>query len=157
MTAEIKFIVDFMLGRLARWLRILGYDTLYRNNYLPEEIALLSLQEKRVILTRNSRLSPKKCWQIYYLKSDNYQEQLRTVIRHFGLRYSPPQMFKRCSICNSLLEPINKSDYYEEIPDYIYRTHSEFYRCHNCQQIYWPGSHIEFIKNILGQLARESQ
>lgn len=152
MTTEIKFIADFMLGRLARWLRILGYDTLYQNNFLPKEIMLLSLQEKRTILTRNTRLSPKKCWDIFYLKSDDYQQQLLEVIKHFGLKYTPEQMFKRCSICNTLLRQVNKSDYYEEIPDYIYRTHSEFYRCDTCQQIYWPGTHIEFIQKILNQI-----
>nr|HID59568.1 hypothetical protein [Desulfobacterales bacterium] len=136
-----KFAADRMLGRLAKWLRILGYDTVYRKNLSDEGFISLA-REGRILLTRNTslrdRLPPE---QSVFITSDHYQDQLVTVIKALSLKPVRDAFFSRCTVCNTVLEPAQ--DVEDEVPEYIWETQHKFSRCRNCGKVYWPGTHYE--------------
>jgi len=136
-----KFAADSMLGRLAKWLRILGYDTVYRKNLSDEEFISLA-REGRIILTRNTRFRNRlPSEQLLFITSDHYQDQIVMVIKALSLKAEPDAFFTRCVICNTPLEPAQSVE--NEVPEYIRETEHRFSRCRNCGRVYWPGSHYE--------------
>jgi uncharacterized protein with PIN domain len=148
-----KFIADFMLGRLARWLRVLGYDTLYAIRQKRSDMQLQSLKESRVILTRDSRLSAKRSYGLLLIKDDLYLGQLKQVFKTFDLKIDRNNIFKICSVCNSRLAEVGKKEEVKGlVPEYVYETHDDFTVCPVCQKIYWKGTHSELIDKILIEL-----
>ncbi|MEN3013166.1 MAG: Mut7-C RNAse domain-containing protein [Endomicrobiia bacterium] len=145
-----KFIVDFMCGRLAKWLRILGYDAYFFNDTSRNKILIESLKTQRIILTRDTRLSKKKAYKIILISSDKIRQQIKQVIKELNLKLNPEEFFSICSICNRKIEKIeNKQEIKETVPIYVYETAKEFYKCPECNRIYWQGSHYElFLKEI---------
>jgi uncharacterized protein with PIN domain len=143
-----RFLVDFMLGKLARELRMLGFDTHYLSydklqNRNPLEIIKIALKEQRILLTRNQKL--KNYPQVFFIESDKTSHQVTAVLNHFQLRaYAQPG--SRCLECNDLLQPASKENLKGKVPYYIYKTQNEFYRCPTCQKIYWPGTHYTDMK-----------
>lgn len=149
-----RFVADRMLGRLAKWLRLLGYDTLYSNSLTDDE--LLSLADKgRILLSRNTSLAsiaePDK---FLFIKDDDPKVQLLQVVRLLGLKPDPDNLFARCTLCNSLLERVEAPDVRGKVPDYVWTEHERFSRCAGCGKIYWPGSHLvrsrKEIRKLLG-------
>ena len=142
-----KFIADSMLGKLARWLRLMGFDTLYYPSIPDEDLVKKAKEEKRIILTKDSELvrKNKESNFIYITSSDPYQ-QIKMVVK--SLKLNPwKRLFSRCVYCNKLVEKIdNISKFREKIPSYAYRTCFSFYRCPECGKIYWEGSHHSKIK-----------
>jgi len=136
------FAADKTLGKLAKWLRILGFDTLYGPD-LPAG-CLGGLEPERILLTRRSfrRRSPTgpSC---VVIRSDQYGEQLVEVVQAVGVRADSIRPFSRCIRCNSPIIPIGKANLKGKIPDYIWETHDAFRTCPGCQRIYWAGSHVE--------------
>ena len=148
---ELKFIADENVFKLGRWLRILGYDTVYYSPSSDAELAGRALKEKRIILTRDSdflemKIVVERC---LLLESTNPTEQLQQVIEAFNLTPMEDKIFSRCVKCNTIIEKIEKSEVSSKVPPYIYKTQEVFYRCPNCNSIYWPGSHIKNVKNKL--------
>jgi len=161
-----KFIADHMLGKLAKWLRFMGYDTLYpRNidNINDEKIVEIASKEDRIILTRDYQLSQTKRAKAIYIESDNLDEQIRQVVDELNL--SDEMSFTRCAECNSFLKPIEKENIEKEkienikdkIPEGVFKLQNEFYICDTCGRIYWKGTHYENIKHKLGTLFSKSK
>lgn len=139
-----KFIADPALGKLAKWLRILGYDTLYwRGNV--EGLLQRAEEEQRVVLTRTRQVSKRaegRC-QIVEVKRNSVEGQLKEVIEALKLEIEPDKILGRCLICNVELRGISPEEVLGRVPDYIYRTHREFAECPGCKRVFWAGTHYE--------------
>ncbi len=149
-----KFILSKELGRLSRWLRILGFDTVYFNEDNYSKLLLLALREERIIVTRNKTLAEKVCTRAVYLKEEKLEEQLKKVIDVLMLKIEEDKMFSRCVICNKLLEKIEKNRVKKRVPEYVYKTQEDFMECPSCRRIYWPGSHWANIKEALKKISQ---
>lgn len=149
---EVKFLVDFMLGRLCKWLRILGYDAAYFNSLNKNTIIYQSLKEGRILLTRDHRLSKNKALKVLLVDSDNYEKQIQQVLKELNLKVDPEKMFTRCCLCNTILEPINKEKVKDKVPPFVYQTQKNFSYCSTCQKIYWPGTHWDLMRGKYSQI-----
>ena len=152
-----KFLATAELGRLCKWLRILGYDCEYCATPLEKNFGFLkirSLQEDRVILTRNARLGKRSGYKVVHVKDDLVADQLKQVIRELKLEVGEDIMFTRCTLCNLPLERIDKKDAERKVPKFVYETSDDFVKCAKCGRIYWHGSHWgnakEYIDGIRG-------
>ena len=131
-----------MVGKLARWLRILGFDTAYSNACTDDEILRLAEAENRMILTRDAPLAARPSpMERLLIESNDYQAQLRQVISRFGLKDFHP--FSRCLECNVPLEDADKEAVFERVPPYVYLTQTHFALCPSCQRVFWRGTHVE--------------
>jgi len=146
-----RFVVDTMLGRLARWLRAMGYDTLYLGPAEDRRLLQLAETENRILLTRDGRLARIAGIRGYLVQADRVDRQLAEVVE--GLALAPPDTgwLSRCLECNAVLEPRPKRTLNGLVPEYIFATQTDFMRCPGCGKIYWPGSHAD---RILARLAR---
>jgi uncharacterized protein len=150
-----RFAADRMLGRLARTLRLLGYDTAYSPGATPETLRKLAQKEGRTILTRGeiARRFP-GIEKILSLKSENPTQQLREVVKHLRLD-ARAAVFTRCTLCNGILHEVAKAEVEPEVPPKVFTAYGEFFRCAGCRHVYWRGSHVErILKNLdalLGQ------
>ncbi len=151
-----RFIADNMLGKLAKWLRILGFDVLYPKYAKDVELVFTSLSEDRILLTRDTGLIKRKILKDYiFIQSDNWLDQLQEVINVANLieYITEENFFTRCPICNSQLKPIEKERVIGWVPHYVYCTNTKFSMCPSCKKIYWKGTHIEKIKKIIPYLS----
>ena len=147
-----KFIADKMLGRLAKWLRILGYDTVYFRHVRDSELLRLSILEKRVLLTRDTLLIRRRGIKNFlFISYDQPFEQIKQVVRELNIPY-PAEPFSRCIMCNDLLEPYSKEDACRAVPEYVCKTQDVFGQCPTCNKIYWKGTHYERMEKILRKL-----
>ncbi|MFN3966776.1 MAG: Mut7-C RNAse domain-containing protein [Endomicrobiia bacterium] len=146
---EPKFLVDFMLGRLAKWLRIWGFDADYYRDTNREGILLKSLQDKKIILTKDHTLSKKRAWKLVLIKSDFLNEQLQQVKKDFNLEFNKERLFSRCSICNVPIKEIEKEKVKDKVPPFVYANYDEFSYCPVCQRVYWQGTHFDLINEQL--------
>ncbi len=151
-TDEPRFILDGHLGRLASHLRMLGMDSLYRNDYNDNELFRIAVDENRILLTRDRRLLMHKTIRLgYLLQSLNSEEQFREVVRRYGLKkWIKP--FQRCIRCNHLLEPARKEDVLDRLQPLTKLYFEEFHICPACNQIYWKGSHFERMQKMIDEL-----
>jgi len=139
------FILDNHLGKLARYLRILGFDVTYRNDYTDEQLALLSNQQGRILLTRDRHLLMRKIVQLgYCLRSLEPRIQILEVLDRYHLR-GQIQPFKRCLDCNYELISIDKEEILPQLEPLTMKYYDEFHICPNCNRIYWKGSHYEHM------------
>ena len=149
-TILMRFICDDNLGRLAKWLRTLGYDTLFCSSISDRELLRKALDQERIILTRDNHLIQMKSVQDYLLiKSDQPLEQLKQVIQHFKLKRDEEKLFTRCSLCNTELKPVEKEKIKDRLYPYVYQTQDNFVYCSSCDKIYWPATHIDRMKEKL--------
>jgi uncharacterized protein len=149
---ETKFIVDVNMGKLASKLRLLGFDTLFSNNYKDHEIISVSLKDKRIILTRDKGiLKQNAVTHGYWLRSDNPKKQLQEVVQRFQLQNSF-KPFSKCTHCNSQLVHIEKSSLKGRIPDDTLGYYAQFWECTGCGRIYWQGSHFKHIMQWIEKL-----
>jgi uncharacterized protein len=146
--SDIRFIADVMVGKLARWLRVLGFDVMYSNKYQDDEILRIADADDRIILTRDTRLAVRRHGpRCLLIESGNYQEQIRQVLRSFDLREF--NVFSRCLECNVTLEDADKESVFDKVPPYVYLTQDRFARCPSCHRVYWHGTHAEeMLKRI---------
>jgi uncharacterized protein len=139
----LKFILDVHLGKLARLLRLLGFDVWYDNQYLDKEIINLVKKEERIVLTRDIGLLKQKAvvWG-YWLRSQESFKQLEEVIYRYQLKKSI-QPFSRCLLCNGFLYKIEKANVLNLIPPRTQLFYNDFLQCQDCKKVYWKGSHYE--------------
>jgi hypothetical protein len=147
-----KFILTQELGRLVKWLRILGYDAKYFVGSNYSRLVIEALRESRTILTRNSHIAEPTGIRLVQIKDDSVKKQIGQVIKDLGLRPKEDDMFSRCTICNEKLGFIDKGRVKEKVPEYVYNTQDEFYCCMSCQRIYWQGSHWGNVKDTLKEV-----
>jgi uncharacterized protein with PIN domain len=147
------FIADKTLGKLAKWLRILGYDTVYWRSDDLTGLLNRAVEEGRALITKDTKLYQEKgAIRALLIREDNPFLQIKEVVRHFRLTVNKEMLFSRCLTCNALLEDVIPEEVREEVPDYIYHTHQEFSRCPSCQKVYWAGSHYGHMAKVVEQL-----
>jgi uncharacterized protein len=149
------FVLDTHLGQLAAYLRMLGFDTLYRNDYADDELARISSLETRILLTRDRGLLKRGIVTFgYYVRATDPQRQVAEVLRRYDLAAAIVPL-RRCIRCNGLLRPVSKEQVGPRLEPKTRAFYDEFSACAACDQIYWKGSHYErmrsFIDRVLGQ------
>lgn len=137
--AEMRFLADTMLGRLATWLRLLGYDTAFRPELDDGGLARVARAEDRVLLTRDVELTRRRGLLYELIESDKIAEQLEQVFKRFGLHAR--EAFSRCAECNVPLDEASKESVRGSVPPYVFQTMTRFRRCPRCQRVYWRGTH----------------
>ena len=146
------FILDNHLGRLAAYLRMLGFDVLYRNDFQDEELARVCNQEQRILLTRDKRLLMRNLvTRGYWLRSKIPRLQLEEVVGRFGLA-GITQPFQRCVRCNEPLVPVRKEDILHRLKPLTRQYYDEFRLCPACDQVYWKGSHYQRMCQLIEQV-----
>ena len=142
-----KFLADRMLGKLAKELRMLGYDTIYYRGENAYPLIKLAREEDRVILTRNTKLIPKRPEdRIIRVMEDKPPLQLRELIQKKVISLNEKNLFSRCLLCNILLDEIPREEAEGKVPDFIFYQQKEFFRCPQCLRIYWQGSHQDHMQ-----------
>jgi len=136
-----RFVADTMLGRLARWLRALGYDTLYLRRASDLELLRIAREEGRLLLTRDTRLARTARAQGLLIQAEGLDAQLRQVVAALGP--SGGELLSRCLECNTPLEARTREEVMGVVPAYTLETQSEFYGCPGCGKVFWPGSHAD--------------
>ena len=149
-----KLLCDQMLGSLAKWLRLLGFDTFYANaEIMDDELLDIARRDHRILITRDKELiqrAKKKNVEVIEITSIDLDQQLQRVLQHFQIKDST--ILSRCTLCNSLLKEVEKKDVIGKIPEKVFEQHDRYWLCSTCNKIYWSGSHyqniIEKIKSI---------
>jgi uncharacterized protein len=144
-----RFITDAMLGRLARWLRTLGYDTAYDDAIPDGELVRRAFKDGRHILTRDRRLFDE--WRIEggrVIEAERPLEQLSEVVAAFDLP-RPTRLFTRCRVCNALVQRVERSAVAGRVPPRVWERESEFAECPSCGRVYWEGSHAQRMRSVL--------
>jgi len=154
---EPRFVCDANLGRLARYLRLLGFDTLYRNDFRDREVAELSARQRRILLTRDRRLLRRRILtHAYFVRAEDPREQAREVVRRFDLA-ARARPFTRCARCNGLLEDVDKEQILDRLEPKTRRYYDRFRRCRDCARLYWQGSHHDRAAALVRHLLSESR
>lgn len=146
---ETKFVLDVHLGRLAKYLRLWGLDTLYMNHYTDDEIIGISLSDHRIILTRDRGiLKNRRVTHGYWIRSKVPEEQFKEVLSRFDLKKSVSP-FSRCLECNGVLQDVAKKEIERKLLPKTKIYFSEFRQCPQCNRIYWEGSHYDKMKKFM--------
>jgi len=154
-TGSVKFASDRMLGRLARWLRVIGQDVIYGPHLSGYGLVRAARQEGRLILTRDGGIGKKSPPAYLFIDSNQFREQLKQVID--ACRLDPlKNAFTRCVDCNTPFEAITKAAVEGKVPPYVFATQERFSLCRNCQRIYWPATHQQKMLQELKALGSES-
>lgn len=139
-----------MLGRLARWLRTIGYDAVYSKRGIDSELLVNAYNEDRIVLTRNRRLYKRLDFpRMVIINSDNFRDQVCEVIDAMGLECVKEQFYTRCIECNCKLIPINRDEVQSDVPPYVFHTVDAFMTCPLCKRIFWSGTHILEMDDII--------
>ncbi|MCM8779938.1 MAG: Mut7-C RNAse domain-containing protein [Candidatus Omnitrophica bacterium] len=147
-----KFILTKELGRLSKWLRILGFDTAYFTKDNMGTLIVEALKDERIILTRRQKMPKAPGVKILNINSDVITEQVKQVLSELKLKTKEELMFSRCIICNAVLEEIEKEKVKNKVPEYVFQTQTNFITCPKCQRIYWQGTHWGNVKKILDKI-----
>lgn len=149
-----KFLADAMLGKLTRWLRILGHDVIYSVDFDDSEFLELAKKEERVLLTRDLELYKRaigKGIDAYYVGGKTESERLAQVAKRYGLTLEIDMDKSHCPICNAKLQAANKAELQVELEKNTFTYYDKFWKCPNCRQIYWQGAHWKQITETLAQ------
>ena len=147
-----KFIVDANVGKLARWLRMMGYDTLFFNDIDDGTLVSIGLKDRRVVLTRDTQITLRRVatsgkLKALLVKDDDTKTQLRQVVE--ALKLNRRLQFTRCLECNEPLVPRRKEEVRELVPPYVFRTQSRYVQCPACNRVYWRGTHWQRMNSEL--------
>ena len=139
-----RFVVDINVGRLAKWLRVMGYDTLFPRGSNDNDLVRLALREERVLVTRDRGIGLRRAvrqgqMQVVQIVHDDFRRQLRQLVRALDLDLEGG--FTRCVRCNDPLNPVPREDVENRLPPYVFRHHRQFMECPRCLRIYWRGTH----------------
>jgi hypothetical protein len=149
---ELRFVLDVHLGRLASYLRMLGFDTLYRNDLDDPEIERIAKSEHRIVLTRDRQILKRSGIGIGCLiRSADSKEQLAQVAKRYPLA-SRAKSFTRCLRCNGKIRSVPKENILELLEPLTVKYYNEFFQCESCERVYWKGSHYDRMMRIIGEL-----
>ena len=147
-----KFIADCMLGRLARWLRVLGYDTAYDAFADDDDLLVRSAAEDRMLLTRDGPLVQRApegtCLHIDF---DGLDDQMAQMVWVLGIRLDR-EPFTRCLNCNTPIQSLSREDAQGRVPEYIHEVQAHFYACPDCERVYWRGTHVDRMDERLQRI-----
>ena len=136
-----KFVVDCMLGKLAKWLKILGFDTLFFSKIGDDELIAIAKKEERVLLTRDNELFERSDpASAFFIKSEGWQEQLKQVLDGLKLR-DKAKPYSRCIECNSVLKDLSRDKAKNLVTLFVYKNAAGFALCPVCGRVFWQGSH----------------
>lgn len=151
-----KFVADVMLGRLAKWLRIAGFDVLYSNRFSDDELMEISNREDRVLLSRDTRLLIRKpVKKFLFLESPDFHSQLKQVFASLPIP-GFTALLTRCLSCNVLLVETARERVRDAVPAFVYKTQPNFKSCPKCGKIFWAGTHRNSAIQILKRLQTET-
>lgn len=151
---DIKFVLDVHLGKLANYLRMTGFDTLYQTDYADAELAVISSSQHRILLTRDRGLLKRRIIDYgHFVRRTQPFEQLQEIIQCFDL-YRLIKPFSRCIRCNGLLESVKKSEVQSLLPPRTSKYYHAFWQCRQCHQVYWKGSHYEKMQRRLSEITQ---
>ena len=153
---ETKFIVDSNAGKLAKWLRMMGYDVLFFNHIDDAQLVDIALKEERVALTKDTQLIKRRAItngqvKVILIQSDNPKEQLHQIVEELKLNCCLKQ-FTRCLECNQNLLPKTKEEVKELVPPYVFHTQTQYTQCPSCLRVYWRGTHWQRMKMELERI-----
>lgn len=150
--ATVRFALDSSLGSLAKWLRILGFDSVYVPG-IPSKLSLFYGTEDRIILTRTRRIQDQNPGRhLLFIRHNDLRDQLIQVISDLKLDFSDVKPFSRCIRCNSPVHEISKEQIRSFVPDYVYEKGYSFNKCPACERIYWAGSHFQRVTDIVTEI-----
>jgi uncharacterized protein with PIN domain len=147
-----KFIVTRELGRLVKWLRILGFDTEYFKEDNYSKLKIIALRDQRVILTKNTKLSKPRGIKLVRIKSDLLNQQLSEILKELEIKPDKDLMFSRCTICNVALESVDKDKIKHKVPEFVFNAQQDFVVCPVCQRVYWAGTHWGNVTEVLEEI-----
>lgn len=157
---EAKFIVDINVGKLAKWLRVMGYDALIFRGKEDDEMIKIALSQGRVVLTRDGELMKRRVvitgrLKAVLVKGEDALTQLRQIVKALNLdyRFRP---FSICLECNQALLNRDREEVGDLVPPYIFRTQTRYMECPSCHRIYWPGTHWQAMNRELEKIMSES-
>lgn len=155
-----KFICDFMLGSLSKYLRMSNFDTIFIKNISDDELIKKASDTNRILLTRDKKLSERKIikqdhLQVILVKSNYVVEQIQQIKEILKITFNLD--LRRCIECNTPLNTLDKEKIRDHIPPYIYKIHNLFLQCSNCKKIYWKGSHVEKMKDFFSKYLSDSR
>jgi len=139
MERDMRLLADAMLGTLARWLRVRGYDTVYDTTFSDNELVRLARSEGRVLLTRDHELARRRNLRVLLIESQRLDAQMRQVFKEVALPCPDP--YSRCLICNTQLEPMLRSEAWGLAPPFVFIQHDQFHLCPECNKVFWRGTH----------------
>lgn len=146
---EKRFVVDSMLGKVAKWLRIFGFDTLYERITGRKQIASL-VALGYMVITRNTKWCEEAG--VLCLSENSPLRQLQEVVSRLAIQRNEIHLLERCLRCNALLERLPREQASGQVPDYVFETTDEFYHCGSCHKVYWSGSHPRRIADRLNRV-----
>ena len=154
---EPRFLADVMLGSLAKWLRILGYDTVYDNRIADDHLIGRCRAEQRTALTRDVKLAQRLKSGILFINSEDLSDQIAEVLGFLGEEIDPHRILSRCLECNAGLDRLPRQMAQARVPPYVFRNHERFKRCPVCDRTYWAGTHRDKISERLQSVMRKIQ
>lgn len=157
MVDDFKFVTDAALGKLAKWLRLLGYDTIVFPKQAGRKMLRLADAERRIVLTRRRDMLERQfSGRLYLVHGIEVADQLKEVISKYFLKINKKEMFNRCIKCNEKLISITREEVRNLVPPFVFENSSAYNKCLNCCKIYWSGTHqrnaLQYLKqNVLTQ------
>ena len=153
----LKFYADSMLGKLSRFLRFFGYNTLYRSEETVEEMIKSSYKHNLIVLSQSKQVINrclKQNVKALSMPTSNIEDQLLILSNELKIEFTIPPKIMRCSICNGEISKKEKKEIFDKIPEGTAQYHTDFWQCNECEKIYWLGSHWEDIKRIIGRVEK---
>jgi len=143
MNSDPKFITDASLAGLARWLRLLGFDTIVHGHEAGRPMMRLAEQEQRIVLTRRRDMLERQfAGELFLVPQVSTGRQLSFVIRQYSLKINPEKMYRICLLCNQKLHPIGREDVRNLVPPFVFENCDQYNQCDQCGKIYWQGTHV---------------
>lgn len=156
-----KFLVDQMLGTLAKWLRLCGLDTFYATQKVnDDDLLTIAKKDHRILITRDKELhqrAKKQSIQSLFTQSISLSEQLQLVFDSFPQLLDELEPLTRCSLCNTPIKSIEKKSISTQVPERVFLQHEHFWQCPNCKQVYWKGTHFEKILQRITKLKQNTE
>jgi uncharacterized protein with PIN domain len=156
----VKFVADGMLGKLARWLRILGYDVTYYTNLDDFELEKIASKEQRTLLTKDLQLyrhAIAEGLDAYYVEGLVESERLAELVPRYGISLALDIERSRCPKCNGRIQSVSKENVAEKVEPNTFKHYEDFWQCQNCGQVYWQGSHWIKILALLGEAEKSAR
>ena len=151
-----RFVVDEMLGKLARWLRMMGMDVEHRRPFHDEALLDIARREARIIITRDRKLAAGgSLLEVWLVEEDLPFNQLVEVVRRIGIDLRG-KAFTRCGLCNKPLVDVTREEVAGKVPPFVFATQTEYRLCKKCNKIYWPGTHRKRMEEIFDEVARSA-